>query len=121
MIYFVQEDRDGGFIKIGYTRGDVNRRIGVMQTGNPARLILLRVMLGTKQDERRLHWQFKSARAIIGGHGRRRITFRGEWFRPVQELLDLIDALPPYPPPSVAVGLRAEPVEIGDPLPQSQA
>jgi hypothetical protein len=97
VIYFIKEQREGGLIKIGYVRSEIENRINRMQTGNPAYLILLGVMPGTKRDEHVLRKRFKKARVLIGGRGSDRITLRGEWFEPVDELMELIAGLPPYP------------------------
>jgi len=101
MIYFIYELREGGAIKIGYAKTNIENRINQMQTGNPSYLELRGVMVpGTKRDEAKLHRQFRHSRIRIGGRGRKRITFRGEWFEPTPELMELIDSLPQYPPPS---------------------
>ena len=55
MIYFIQEQREGGLIKIGYTESDPHGRMNAMQTGNPNLLELLATQDGTPYDERKLH------------------------------------------------------------------
>ena len=100
MIYFLKEEREGGLIKIGYAKSELERRISRMQTGNPARLSLLGVIPeGTRRDEHILHKRFKHARSSIAGRGTERITFRGEWFEPVDELMNYIASLPLFPRP----------------------
>ena len=72
MIYFVT---DGTAIKIGYSiDGQVKRRIGKLQTGNPRPLRLLATCTGSRRTERRLHRRFSSSH------------LRGEWFRRTKEL-----------------------------------
>jgi hypothetical protein len=100
VIYFLKEEREGGLIKIGYVKSELERRITRMQTGNPACLSLLGVIPeGTRRDEHILHKRFKHARSSIAGRGTERITFRGEWFEAVDELMNYIAGLPPFPRP----------------------
>jgi hypothetical protein len=73
MIYFIREEATQ-FIKIGYT-GDVDDRLATLQTGCPGSLVLLLQIEGSKPEETAWHERFADARA------------RGEWFRPVPELL----------------------------------
>jgi hypothetical protein len=78
MIYFLQDSRTFE-IKIGYTgAADARMRLGTLQTGNPAGLVLLLLMDGERAQETALHHRF--ARAHV----------RGEWFQPVPELLQAI-------------------------------
>ena len=75
MIYFIQDQRTCE-IKIGFTGDcDARSRMRALQTGNPGGLVLLHMVPGEKADEDRLHQRFKGAHE------------RGEWFRPVPELL----------------------------------
>lgn len=79
MIYFVT---DGTAIKIGYSiDGQVGRRIGKLQTGNPRRLRLLATCHGSKKAEKRLHRQFQTS------------ALRGEWFRRSKDLLGFVSRL----------------------------
>ncbi len=78
-IYFVQAE-DGGPIKIGLA-ACVWCRLSSLQTGNPARLLLLATTVGDCVDEAELHSRFSRHR------------LRGEWFRPNPELLALIEGL----------------------------
>jgi len=77
MIYFV-EAVGPDHIKIGFTDKPMEKRLDLLQTGNSFPLRVLGMMEGAKQDERRLHRQFRGSRV------------RGEWFRPTPELLNLI-------------------------------
>ena len=105
MIYFIQEE-DGSdhFVKIGWTddlecKYDLNglkTRMHNLQTGNARFLKILAIVKGTLADERMVQDKFDVARIPTKGRGERN-TERGEWFRPVKELMDLISALPPYP------------------------
>jgi hypothetical protein len=107
VIYFLQEVREGGLIKIGSVKSELERRISRMQTGNPAYLKLLGVIPeGTRRDEHILHKRFKHARSSIAGRGTKRITFRGEWFEPVEELMNYIASLPPFPRPGTPLPAR---------------
>lgn len=76
-VYFVQAG-EGGPIKIGFTAGDVRRRIAELRTGCPYPLIPLGTIDGNESRERELHRQFRSERI-----GR-------EWFAPCLELMALI-------------------------------
>lgn len=80
MIYFIQ-DAAAHLIKIGYTEGDSEGRLKALQTGNPSGLVLLATVPGDKAEERRLHELFAHARD------------RGEWFRPVPEVLKYLLAV----------------------------
>src|SRR5262249_52827739 len=72
--YFIQDEATK-LIKIGFTAGTGEGRLGGLQTGCPGKLVLVLEVPGEKQDETAWHQRFASARE------------RGEWFRPVAELL----------------------------------
>lgn len=74
MIYFIQ-DALTCRIKIGYTDGDPRERLKALQVGNPSALVLLASTVGDKTEEHRLHELFAHVRE------------RGEWFRPIPELI----------------------------------
>jgi hypothetical protein len=74
MIYFIRDEATQ-VIKIGYTAGDGESRLRDLQTGCPGELVVLLEIEGSKQDETAWHQRFAAARE------------RGEWFRPVAELL----------------------------------
>lgn len=82
-VYFIQEGGHGGPIKIGHTSRKCEERKIAAQVGNPRRLELLADASGSQDDESTLHRYFSEKGAWI----------RGEWFAPVPELLDLIEAL----------------------------
>jgi hypothetical protein len=75
-VYFVQESGTGA-IKIGVAK-DVKARMASLGTGTPHVLTVLGVIDGDVVLEETLHEQFRHAR------------IRGEWFRPVPELLEYI-------------------------------
>jgi hypothetical protein len=86
VIYFIQEESCGscrapGLIKIGYTDKPAEERLAALQTGSPRGLRLLAVIDGCRRDERSYH-------ALFLEH-----SVRGEWFRPVQHLLETIERL----------------------------
>lgn len=79
MVYFIQAS-DVGLVKIGYTsKDDPWSRMTTLQTASPVTLKLLGVLDGGQDLEKLLHERFKEAR------------IKGEWFRPVPELLDFIE------------------------------
>src|SRR4051812_42111974 len=103
MIYFIQEDGQDGYIKIGFVedlegdRYDVNRlvaRIDCLQVGNARYLTILAVMKGTLYQEKMVQERFH--KVTTKGHGERD-TERGEWFYPLPKLMDFITLLPVYP------------------------
>lgn len=76
MIYVVS---DGRYAKIGYTGGEVGKRMATLQTGTVAKLTVLGQFRGEREDERRLHAEFAHARVA------------GEWFDlTVEQVGDLI-------------------------------
>lgn len=78
MTYFL---RAGPVIKIGYCTGSIFKRMKNLQTGSPFEIELLAWVPGGAETEQKYHRKFAHAR------------FRGEWFHPDPELLDLIDAI----------------------------
>ena len=80
MIYFIQRGTSG-FIKIGYTRDkkSIEKRIEALQVGSHEPLYCLGLIRGTCKDEKLFHKKFHMYRA------------HGEWFRPLQPLLDFIE------------------------------
>lgn len=79
MIYFIQAE-GVGHIKIGFTADeDVLVRLADLQTGSPVPLRVLGTTPGAVVEEKNLHRRFAAHRV------------HGEWFRPVPELLALIN------------------------------
>jgi len=79
MIYFLQEEF-GRFIKIGFNNGnDLDNRLRTLQVGCPGLHKLLLVIPGTQQEEWAWQLQFQKDK------------LRGEWFRPVPDLLQAIE------------------------------
>lgn len=77
-VYFVQAE-EGGPVKIGRSSLDrVTARVAQLQIGNPARLVIRRVVLGTEALEESLHERLREHR------------IRGEWFSPVADVLALL-------------------------------
>ncbi|MDF0673749.1 MAG: GIY-YIG nuclease family protein [Nitrospira sp.] len=76
MIYFIKNIVNGQ-IKIGYT-DKPNKRLAELQTGSTDKLVLIRAIEGDKTAEAELHSRFAVHR------------LQGEWFAPVQDLLDFI-------------------------------
>jgi hypothetical protein len=74
MVYFGRDEATK-LIKIGFTSREGEDRLQDIQTGCPGQLVLLLQIEGTKRDEAAWHKRFAGARE------------RGEWFRPVPELL----------------------------------
>ena len=83
-VYFIQSER-GGLIKIGFAQSP-KARLRDLQIGCPVRLRILATVPGGCAEENALHFRFERARA------------HGEWFKPVQELLDHIRELMPRVP-----------------------
>lgn len=77
-IYFIQAG-DAGPIKVGFTSGDVQRRVTQLQTGNPSALAILGAIKGTAERERQLHGRLSPWRA------------KGEWFKPHPDVLQVIE------------------------------
>jgi hypothetical protein len=115
-IYFIQSP-DSGFVKIGFTEGDVHHRLKALQTGNPNTLILLGSITGTKKDELDLHKKFSP------------LAVNGEWFRldgPLaefvrQRLTTADNGCPPEPEPVPVPEPEPEPdKQARDPIPLPQ-
>jgi hypothetical protein len=83
MIYFIQHG-DSGPIKIGFTKDDPNRRLGILQVGNPEKLMCIKVIEGNIRDEHDLHHKF------------RQHFIRGEWFQPAEELVSFVNSQEEY-------------------------
>ena len=57
IVYFVQCG-DGGPIKLGHTRHDINKRLAALQTANPFLLTARRTIPGSRRLESMLHKHF---------------------------------------------------------------
>ncbi len=79
IIYFVQGE-SGGPIKIGYTK-NIEKRLTLLQSGYPDRLILLASMAGTEENEEAIHIELQQYR------------LRGEWFSPHENVLEKVKAI----------------------------
>lgn len=77
-IYFVGY---GAYVKIGYTRGDVAKRVRGLNTATPETIVIFAIVRGTPEDERALHARFTTLR------------LRGEWFKHEGALADHIAGL----------------------------
>jgi hypothetical protein len=81
-VYFVQAD-SGGPVKIGTGRTPgIPQRLAALQTGNPYRLVVRRLVAGDDRLERRLHDFFQSYRMV------------GEWFIPSGDLVEIATCIP---------------------------
>jgi Meiotically up-regulated gene 113 len=80
MIYFIQNERTR-LIKIGFS-GDVYGRMRALQNETPDHLDLLAITNGDREEEIRFHKQFAVDRVT------------GEWFRPSDQLLAIIESFP---------------------------
>lgn len=76
-IYFIQ-GANGGPIKIGRAKNAL-RRLFVLQTGSPVRLLLLVCAPGGAAEELALHNHFSAARIL------------NEWFEPTLAILEMIE------------------------------
>lgn len=79
-IYYIRKGAEGP-IKIGFTAGQVERRMAQLQTGHHEPLILLGTSPGTIEDEKSIHRELKD------------FHIHGEWFRPEPALLFTIDEM----------------------------
>lgn len=77
-MYFLCSDNK---IKIGYTKGSIEKRIAQLNTGSPNKIYKLGWMEGTKEKEKELHIMFSAYR----------IRSNGEWFLGTKEIIDYIN------------------------------
>lgn len=75
-IYFIQSE--SGEIKIGYSC-NVSNRLRDLQSSNPKKLYILRIIPGTKNLEIALLAKFS------------KYKIQGEWFHPAKEIFDFIE------------------------------
>lgn len=78
MVYFIT---DGNYIKIGYTKNNVKKRLKQLQTSSPNKLFILGYIEGDKDTEKKIHKMFYNSI----------IRINGEWFSPTQDILDYIN------------------------------
>jgi hypothetical protein len=81
MSVYVITARDVGMAKIGYSNAP-KRRLALLQTGSPAKLILEAVIPASRENEKQLHEAFSKSR----GHC--------EWFKINADMESLIEAFP---------------------------
>ena len=79
-VYFIKSEKTHS-IKIGYTSGQVKKRLNSLQTAHPYKLHLLATLPGTREYEKSLHERFSSFR------------LKGEWFDPHPDLLAFISVV----------------------------
>lgn len=79
-IYFIKSEMLG-MIKIGFTLGDVNKRISSIQSGSADKVTLIKWVNGTEIEERKLHRLFEDCNC------------HREWFYPKEKLLKYIESL----------------------------
>lgn len=77
VVYFIQAG-GGGPIKIG-TASNLQRRVETLQCGCPEPLVVLATISGGRRDEALFHAALRPHRT------------RGEWFKPVPDVLRAID------------------------------
>lgn len=81
-VYFIQESSSGA-IKIGYTKSlGIRSRLDMIASCNPYDVKLIGSMFGGPLTEENVHYLFSHAH------------IKGEWFRPVPELIEYIARLP---------------------------
>jgi len=79
-VYFIRSGKTHA-IKIGFTAGQVEKRLYSLQTAHPFKLELLATLPGTLEHEKSLHERFASFR------------LEGEWFQPHPDLLAFISVI----------------------------
>lgn len=68
--------KGAGAVKIGFSENYPTGRKRTLQTGNPHELKIVKLVQGTRRDERRYHEQFSH------------LHIRGEWFKDCSEVRD---------------------------------
>lgn len=79
-VYFIRREDDSGPVKIG-TTNDPYKRLLTVQTGNPYKLKIIKIIKGGKNLEKTLHNKFGKFR------------MEGEWFKPNPILFKFINSL----------------------------
>ena len=77
-IYFITDTKN---IKIGFTSGDVKKRLQQLNTGSPFNLYILGWIEGDLQKEKELHKKFANLR----------LKQNGEWFEAHMDLINYIN------------------------------
>lgn len=77
MIYFLIEDIENGFVKVGHSENPPER-IGQLQQGNPRKLQLIATIDASDTLEYQIKAEF------------RKFHIRGEWYRPDPEVFEYI-------------------------------
>ena len=88
MVYFLQENRENGFIKVGETirLHGVDGRLQVLRQGNPYGFKVIATCPGNKAESQILEAKIKED---LQAH-----NFRGEWFHPHPEVFMYIAGIP---------------------------
>ena len=88
MVYFVQEDTQDGFIKVGETLRLIgeNGRLQTLNQGNPYGLKIIATIPGEKKSSQSLE-----KKILVDLQA---FSFRGEWFHPAPEVFDYIKEIP---------------------------
>jgi hypothetical protein len=83
LVYFVVTSQEDGPLrcKIGYTKGEPQKRLQALQCGSPAKLSIYCAFAGNKATEKRFHDTFAPLR------------LHGEWFEVKGKLQDFMIAL----------------------------
>jgi len=79
-VYFIRSEKNHE-IKIGFTAGQVEKRLSSLQTAHPYKLQLWATIPGTTEYEKSLHERFAS------------IRLEGEWFKPHPDLVAFISVI----------------------------
>ncbi len=79
-IYFIKSTTNHE-IKIGFTSGDVTKRLSTLQTSHPYKLELLATISGNTKFEKSLHRKFQQYR------------LKGEWFQPHPDIIAYVSDL----------------------------
>lgn len=77
-VYFLTDTKN---VKIGFTGGDVYKRLKQLNTGSPLQLYILGWIEGDLQTEKELHMKFSHLR----------LKQNGEWFKANSDLIDYIN------------------------------
>lgn len=84
MIYFIQESEPPHRVKIGFSDNPA-RRIPEISAGFSQTMIVLKVIEGSREDEKWIHDYLKDVLSC-------RVEGKREWYHPYAELLDYINS-----------------------------